>query len=112
MPRSIDDNARADDPDGGKHATARRLAEAGVRAEQAGDQARADALFDEAERTDPEALENVLMENPAPRRRISGRGFGDDAAVAHTTREVRPGSDAPSRAGITDGGSGADSERR
>lgn len=112
MPRSIDDNARADDPDGGKHATARRLAEAGVRAEQAGDQARADALFDEAERTDPEALENVLMENPVPRRRVSGQGFGDDRGVERMSRTVQPGSDAPSRAGITDEGSGADSERR
>ncbi|POF63259.1 hypothetical protein CFR73_09095 [Novacetimonas maltaceti] len=112
MPRFTDDTDRPGDRGGDKHATARRLAEAGIRAEQAGDQARADELFDEAERTDPEALENVLMENPAPRRRVSGRGFGDDAAVARAGREVHPGSDAPSRAGITDNGSGADSERR
>ncbi|RBM05379.1 hypothetical protein [Novacetimonas cocois] len=112
MSRFMNDDDRPDDAGEGRHATARSLAEAGIRAEQAGDQARADALFDQAERTDPEALENVLMENPVPRRRVSGRGFGDDAAVARATREVEPGSDAPSRAGITDNGSGADSERR
>ncbi|GBQ48541.1 hypothetical protein ACM0P6_08830 [Komagataeibacter sucrofermentans] len=112
MPRSMNDADRPDDDGGNKHATARHLAEAGLRAERAGDQARADELFDEAERTDPEALANVLMENPAPHRRISARGFGDDAGVARMSRTVEPGADAPSRAGITDEGSGADSERR
>ncbi len=34
-----------------------------------------------------------------------------DAEVAAITRTVRPGSDAPSRAGITPDGSGADGER-
>ncbi|MCE2575586.1 hypothetical protein [Komagataeibacter sp. FNDCR2] len=112
MPRFINDDDRPDDAGEGKHGTARRLAEAGLRAEREGDQARADELFDEAERTDPEALENVLMENPAPRRRVSGRGFGDDRGVARMSRTVEPGSDAPSRAGITENGSGADSENR
>ncbi|GCE90786.1 hypothetical protein MSKU15_2387 [Komagataeibacter diospyri] len=112
MSRFMNDDDRPDHVGEGKHGTARRLAEAGLKAERAGDQARADELFDEAERTDPEALENVLMENPAPRRRVSGRGFGDDAAVARMSRTVEPDTDAPSRAGITDEGSGADSERR
>ncbi|GBQ37456.1 hypothetical protein CFR79_13140 [Komagataeibacter saccharivorans] len=112
MPRFMNDDDRPDDAGEGKHGTARRLAEAGLRAERAGDQARADELFDEAERTDPEALENVLMENPVPRRRVSGQGFGDDRGVERMSRTVQPESDAPSRAGITDEGSGADSERR
>lgn len=112
MPRFMNDDDRPDDVGEGKHGTARRLAEAGLRAEREGDQARADELFDEAERTDPEALENVLMENPVPRRRVSGQGFGDDRGVERMSRTVQPGSDSPSRAGITDEGSGADSERR
>lgn len=66
MPRSMNDDDRPGDAGENKHATARHLAEAGLRAERAGDQTRADELFDEAERTDPEALANVLMENPAP----------------------------------------------
>ncbi|AQU87828.1 hypothetical protein B0W47_10440 [Komagataeibacter nataicola] len=112
MPRSMNDDDRPGDAGENKHATARHLAEAGLRAERAGDQTRADELFDEAERTDPEALANVLMENPAPRRRVPAQGFGDDAGVARMSRMVEPGSDAPSRSGITDEGSGADSERR
>lgn len=112
MPRSMNDDDRPGDDGGNKHAAARHLAEAGLRAERTGDQARADALFDEAEHTDPEALATVLAENPAPRRRVSGQGFGDDAGVARMSRTVEPGADAPSRAGITDEGSGADSERR
>ncbi|WP_041247292.1 hypothetical protein [Komagataeibacter medellinensis] len=112
MPRFMNDDDRPDDGGKGKHATARSLAEAGLRAERAGDQARADKLFDEAERTDPEALETVLRDNPVPRRRVSGRGFGDDAGVARMSRTVEPDTDAPSRSGITQAGSGADSEQR
>ncbi|MBV1831034.1 hypothetical protein HNW77_10700 [Komagataeibacter sp. AV436] len=112
MPRSMNDDDRPGDDGANRHATARKLAEAGLRAERAGEQDRADALFDEAERTDPDALATVLMENPAPRRRVPARGFGDDAGVARMSRMVEPGADAPSRAGITDEGSGADSERR
>lgn len=112
MPRFMNDDDRPDDGGEGKHATARSLAEAGLRAERAGDQARADELFDEAERTDPEALETVLRDNPVPRRRVSGQGFGDDAGVARMSRTVEPDADAPSRSGITQAGSGADSEQR
>ena len=112
MPRFTNQDNRPDDVGEGKHAGARQLAEAGLRAERAGDQARADELFDEAERTDPEALENVLRENPVPRRRVSGQGFGDDAGVARLSRTVEPHGDSPSRAGITQAGSGADSEKR
>ncbi|MFT8711902.1 hypothetical protein [Komagataeibacter rhaeticus] len=112
MPRSMNEDDRPDDGGAGRHGAARRLAEAGLRAERAGDQARADELFDEAGRTDPEALENVLRENPVPRRRVSGQGFGDDAGVARLSRTVEPHGDSPSRAGITQAGSGADSRQR
>lgn len=71
----VDHDDRPTDADAGKHEQARRLAEAALKAEEDGDQARADDLFAEADRTDPQAVENVLMERPDhPRARRHIRG--------------------------------------
>ncbi|NVN12190.1 MULTISPECIES: hypothetical protein [Nguyenibacter] len=76
MSRFIEDDDKPAHAGAGKHELARRLAEAALRAEEHGDQARADELFAEAERTDPQAVENVLMEWPehprTRRRRVPG----------------------------------------
>ena len=64
MSRFADNDDRPADADAGKHEQARRLAEAALKAEEEGAQARADELFAEADRTDPQAVENVLMEWP------------------------------------------------
>ena len=98
------------DGEAGKHAQARSLAEKAIREQAAGNQEEADRLFSEAERTDPSAVEAVLRET-------GGFGApddapGNDAEIARMSREIRPRSAAPDRAGITDSGSGADSERR
>jgi len=96
-----------------KHAQARQLAEAALRARQAGDDAKADELFAEAERTDPSAVINLLQEHERDRGALSREDLGpqDDEAIARMTNEVEPGGDAPSRANITGPGSGADSEK-
>lgn len=95
----------------GKHEQARRLAEAALRAQAEGNDAEALRLFEQAERTDPEAAANVLQENDAV---LAGDRAApvSDAEVAGITGAVEPGSDAPSRAGISEAGSGADTERR
>ncbi|MBB2159667.1 hypothetical protein [Gluconacetobacter sacchari] len=75
MSRFVYDDDRPADTDAGKHEQARRLAEAALKAENEGDQARADDLFAEADRTDPQAVENVLREWPDhPRTRRRARG--------------------------------------
>jgi hypothetical protein len=98
------------DSEAGKHAQARFLTEKALREEAAGNQEEADRLFSEAERTDPSAVEAVLRET-------GGHGApedapGNDEEIARVSREIKPRSAAPDRAGITDSGSGADSERR
>lgn len=103
-----------DRPESGpdKHEQARRLAEAALRAQQEGNDAEAERLFQQAERTDPEALVNVLQERgAAPAPDLAGRP-GADEEVAAITETVQPHADAPSRAGISGHGSGADNERR
>lgn len=104
-----------------KYRVATEQAEAALRARQIGDDILAERLLDEAERTDPEALANVLQrdsdnsDSRAPSHRTSPPA--SDEEVAAITRTVQPGSSAPPRAGILDGngdadGSGADSEKR
>ncbi|GBQ26075.1 hypothetical protein HLH34_08830 [Gluconacetobacter azotocaptans] len=76
MSRFIEDDDTPSDAGPDKHEQARRLAEAALRAEEEGDQTRADALFAEAEHTDPQAVENVLMEwpdHPRTHRRTASR---------------------------------------
>lgn len=98
------------DYEGGKHDPARALAEKALRAEAAGDADEADRLFAEAEKTDPEAAADVLQDDMAIADATTAdtRPASDEELAAMTTT-VRPRSDAPSRAGITGPGSGADS---
>lgn len=102
------------DPDGlaAKRETARNLAEQALRAQDAGDDEEAERLYAEAERTDPQAVISVLQEHAAdPNDTATGADAepGNDEEVAAMTRTVEPGSAAPSRAGISGPGSGADS---
>ena len=101
-----------DKPESGpdKHGQARRLAEAALREQSAGNDAEAERLLDQATRTDPEAVANVLQERDAALR--ADLGPADDREVAEIGETVSPKTDAPSRAGITGAGSGADAEKR
>lgn len=90
----------------GKHGGARNMAEAALRAEQGGDTDRADLLMSQAEKADPSAVIDVVNEReaaPIPTETT-------DAELATMSETVQPGSDAPSRAGITGSGSGADNQ--
>ena len=95
------------DGEGGRHLRARQLAEQAVAAQAGGDDDEADRLFAEASRVDPTAVDAVLSEAvvtrqpPGPAQR--------DRDVAAMTRTVGTG-DAPSRAGVSGRGSGADNE--
>ena len=97
----------SDEVDGGKHGGARGEAEAALRAEADGDEAKAALLNEQAMRTDPEAVENLLAQQDTPVPAAEA-GTATDEEVARISREIRPHSDAPSRAGITGPGSGAD----
>lgn len=62
-----------------KHEQARKMAEAALREQAAGNDVKADALLDEATRTDPDAVEEVLQEsgaNAAPDARDSATDRG------------------------------------
>lgn len=99
-------------PDDTKHEAARRMAEAALEARQAGEEDRADLLMEQAEKTDPDAVSDVIPEQSGagvPGTDIMPQDDEEIAAMSHT---VEPGSAAPSRAGITGSGSGADGERR
>jgi hypothetical protein len=115
MPDLIDNSeAGGDEVSGGsKHGEARALAEAALRARDAGNDARADMLLEEARRTDPQAVENLLMELGPHEHEPQDHGLEDgpatDEEVAAISRTLRPHADAPSRAGITGSGSGAES---
>jgi hypothetical protein len=109
----MSDDAQQGEPSADKEAPpdkreiARRLAEAALAARRDGDDGRADVLMEQAERTDPEATEEVLAERGAGRAEPAPTP-PSDAEVAALSRTVEPGSDAPSRANITGSGSGAD----
>ena len=97
---------------GGKHAAARQLAEQALRAQAAGNDDQADRLFADAERIDPQA---VIAGVEARRTDPATAGTPaaapqNDAAGAAETRVVQPGADAPSRAGVSGRGSGADNQ--
>lgn len=107
----MDDGLHQGDGIAGKHGSARALAERALAAQARGDEDEADRLFAEADRVDPAAVIAVLQERsgqPGP-----GRATGapqDDAEIAAMSRTVEPGSAAPSRAGVSGRGSGADGE--
>ena len=98
-----------------RHEAARHMAEAAMRAEAAGDTHQAEVLLDQAERTDPAAVIDVV----AARADLAIPGAVDDAGLSTMSEDaelstmsetVQPGSDAPSRAGISGSGSGADNQ--
>ncbi len=97
-----------------KHGQARSLVEAALRARRAGEDDRADLLMEQARRTDPQAVEDLLMEIGPSELSPDEPDMVDpetsDREVALMSRQVEPGSNAPSRAGITGSGSGADSQ--
>ena len=101
-----DTNQGSDEVDTGKHGGARQQAEAAERAYADGDDTKASDLLDEAMRTDPEGLANALQDDGPSMP--GDEGVATDEEVAAISRQVEPRSDAPSRAGITGSGSGAD----
>jgi hypothetical protein len=107
----MDDGLQQGDGIAGRHGAARLLAEQAVAAQTRGDEEEADRLFAEADRVDPDAVIAVLQEragDPAP----AGADAmpQDDAEIAAMSRTIEPGSDAPSRAGVSGRGSGADGQ--
>lgn len=112
----MSDQQGTDEVDTGKHAAARQQAEAAERAEAdadapgsedpEADETRAAALIDEAMRTDPDGLANVLAED-GPVLPGDG-GTASDEEVAAISRTIGTDGDSPSRAGISGSGSGAD----
>lgn len=101
-------NEESNSAPGSKHGAARAQAEAALRAQQEGDDVRAEELFDQATRTDPEAVIDLLQETGADAA-PDARDAATDRDVELEMQQVRPHSDAPSRAGISGSGSGADS---
>lgn len=109
----MSDTPSPSDGAGGKRHAARILAEQAVAAQAAGDDDEAERLFGEAQRIDPEAVIAVLEERvDSPNDAATGADAEpqDDAAIAAMSRTIQPGSDAPSRAGISGRGSGGDNE--
>ncbi len=104
-----------DQPDGigGRHGTARKMAERAVLAQAEGDSDEADRLFADAARIDPDAVSAVLAEHAADRDDGATGADSepqDDAEIAAMSRTIGPRGDAPSRSGITGPGSGADGQ--
>lgn len=102
MSEKLNQGGGADD----RHEAARHMAEAALRAEAAGDTAQAEALLEQAEKTDPDAVIDVVSEQAD----MAIPTAVDDTELSTMSETVQPGSDAPSRAGITGSGSGADNQ--
>jgi len=106
---TMSDDLDQSDGAGGKHAAARQMTEQALRAQAAGNDEEADRLFAAAEPVDPQAVANVLEErgnDPA----TTDAGPQDDDEIAAMSRTIEPGADAPSRAGVSGRGSGADTQ--
>ncbi len=88
------DNSDGDEVDGNKHGQARALAEAALRAREAGDDTRAEMLLEQARRTDPQAVENLLMELGPHEHEPHDHGLEDgpatDEEVAAISRTLQP----------------------
>ena len=108
----MDDGLQQGDGIAGKHGAARLLAEQAVAAQARGDEDEADRLFALADRVDPDAVIAVLQEHAgdAPDKAGEDAMPQDDEEVAAMSRTIQPGSDAPSRAGVSGRGSGADDQ--
>ncbi len=103
----------SDDGTGARHLHARQLAEQAIRAQTEGEDEKADLLFAEAARIDPDAVANALSAAAAdPMDGATGSDADpqDDAALEAISRTVEPESDAPSRSGVGGRGSGADGQ--
>jgi hypothetical protein len=106
----MSDDLDQTDGAGGKHAAARQLAEQALRAQAAGDEEEAERLFADAERADLQAVAAVLEERRGDPAAVAAEAPQDDAELAAESRTVEPGADAPSRAGVSGRGSGADTQ--
>ena len=106
----MSDDLDQTDGAGGKPAAARQVAEQALRAQAAGDEEEAERLFAAAERADPQAVAAVLEEHRDDPAAAAMEAPQDDAELAAETRTVKPGADAPSRAGVSGRGSGADGQ--
>lgn len=106
---------KLDQTDGtaGRHEAARALGEQALQAQAAGDDEEAERLFTEAEKTDQDAVIALLQERAADANDSATSSDAepqDDEEIAAMSRTIQPGSDAPSRSGISGRGSGADNE--
>ena len=93
-----------------RRTTARGMVAKAEDARSAGNDDEADRLLDEADRVDPQAVGDALAAE-GPHAEIAGEpdaASDADEEVRLMTATVEPHSDAPSRAGITGEGSGAD----
>jgi hypothetical protein len=104
----MSDSQGSDEVDGNKHGGARQMADAATRAQADGRDAEAADMIDQASRTDPEGLANALAQDDDAPPLPGDADTPDDEEVAAISRTVQPHADAPSRAGITGSGSGAD----
>jgi len=78
------------DGEDNKHHSARALAEAALRAEEEGEQEKAEQLFRQAEAADPSALESVLLERRGEHPGFSPQPASKDEEVAAMSRTVEP----------------------
>lgn len=107
----MSDDLDQSDGVGGKHASARQMAEQALRAQAAGDDDEADRLFAAAERIDADAVVAVLQEHrDDPATAAADTGPQDDEEIAAISRTIEPDADAPSRAGVSGRGSGGDNQ--
>ncbi len=104
----MSDTQGTDEVDGNKHGGARQLVDAADQALSDGDDTKADMLIDQAMRTDPDGLADALAQDRGATPLPGDADMASDEEVAAISRTMEPGSDAPSRAGITGSGSGAD----
>jgi hypothetical protein len=102
MSENLNQGGGADD----RHEAARHMAEAALRAEAAGDTSQAERLLEQAEKTDPDAVIEVVSEQGD----MAIPEAVDDSELSVASQTMQPGSDAPSRAGISGSGSGADNQ--
>ena len=87
----MDDTLHQGDGIGGRHGSARNMAERALAAEARGDQEEADRLFAQAERIDPEAVAAVLSERRGKAGDVAAtqdQGPQRDDEVAAITRTV------------------------
>ena len=104
----MSDSQGTDEVDGNKHGGARQFVDAANRALADNDDTKAGDLMDQALRTDPDGLADALAQDQDAAALPGDADMASDDEVAAISRTIQPGSDAPSRAGITGSGSGAD----